>query len=58
VFARCAAAGELAPHADLDALAACFWIGWEGAVMRARLVRSDAPLDTFSKFIAGLPRAQ
>ncbi|MFP3794868.1 TetR/AcrR family transcriptional regulator [Paraburkholderia sp. SIMBA_027] len=52
-------AGELAPHADLDALAACFWIGWEGAVMRARLVRSDAPLDTFFKgFIAGLPRAQ
>jgi TetR/AcrR family transcriptional repressor of nem operon len=49
--------GELAPHADCDALAAFFWIGWEGAVLRARLVAKAAPLDIFFEgFLAGLPR--
>lgn len=33
--------GELARSADCDELAAFFWIGWEGAVLRARLVKSD-----------------
>ena len=47
--------GTVSKHADLDALAAFFWIGWEGAVLRARLVRDAAPLDTFFRsFIAGL----
>lgn len=59
--ARCLAvareAGEIAPDADCDALAECFWIGWEGAVMRARLTRSEHPLDVFfAGFEAGLPR--
>jgi len=50
--------GVLAKRIDLASLAAFFWIGWEGAVLRARLVRSAAPLDTFFRgFIAGLPRA-
>ncbi|WP_271407576.1 acrylate utilization transcriptional regulator AcuR [Pseudomonas sp. Q1-7] len=50
-------AGELAADADCDALAAFFWIGWEGAVLRARLTRTTGPLDTFFKgFLAGLPR--
>ncbi|MCK1730728.1 TetR/AcrR family transcriptional regulator [Bradyrhizobium sp. 142] len=50
-------AGEIGDAADCDALAEFFWIGWEGAVMRARLVRNGAPLDTFiSGFVAGLPR--
>ncbi|TDN61562.1 TetR/AcrR family transcriptional regulator [Paraburkholderia sp. BL10I2N1] len=49
--------GELAGRADCDALAAFFWIGWEGAVLRARLVRNAAPLEIFFQgFIAGLPR--
>ena len=52
------ARGELADHADSRALAAFFWIGWEGAVLRARLTRSDAPLRCFaSGFLAGLPGA-
>ncbi|WP_372491233.1 TetR family transcriptional regulator C-terminal domain-containing protein [Amycolatopsis tucumanensis] len=38
-------AGELAAGADCDQLSAFFWIGWEGAVLRARLVRSTRPLD-------------
>ncbi|UPK08234.1 TetR/AcrR family transcriptional regulator [Bradyrhizobium sp. 170] len=49
--------GEITDSADCDALAEFFWIGWEGAVMRARLVKDGAPLDTFiAGFIAGLPR--
>ncbi|MGN3964997.1 acrylate utilization transcriptional regulator AcuR [Burkholderia gladioli] len=49
----------LAADADLERLAAFFWIGWEGAVLRARLLRDGAPLDTFfDGFLAGLPRAR
>jgi TetR/AcrR family transcriptional repressor of nem operon len=49
--------GSLAPTVDCDELAAFFWIGWEGAVLRARLVQSDAPLQTFIRgFLALLPR--
>lgn len=51
------AAGEIAPEADCAALAAYFWIGWEGAVLRAKLERSPAPLDLFAAtFLAGLRR--
>ncbi|THF62167.1 acrylate utilization transcriptional regulator AcuR [Pseudothauera rhizosphaerae] len=50
-------AGEIAAGADCEALAAFFWIGWEGAVLRAKLVRGDAPLRRFADgFLAGLPR--
>lgn len=50
-------AGELPAHVDCSELAAYFWIGWEGAVLRARLVQSDAPLNTFiAGFLRGLPR--
>lgn len=56
-FEAARAAGELPRHADCAELAAYFWIGWEGAVLRARLVQSDAPLNTFiSGFLRGLPR--
>ncbi|HEX8593032.1 MAG TPA: TetR/AcrR family transcriptional regulator [Pseudomonas sp.] len=50
-------AGELSSQADCDELAAFFWIGWEGAVLRARLVKSDAPLNLFIRgFLRGLPQ--
>jgi TetR/AcrR family transcriptional repressor of nem operon len=56
-FKAAQVAGELAVHADCDELAAFFWIGWEGAVLRARLVKSDAPLNTFiTGFLRGLPQ--
>ena len=42
------AAGQLGPQTDPEALAAFFWIGWEGAVLRAKLDRSPAPLDLFA----------
>jgi TetR/AcrR family transcriptional repressor of nem operon len=49
-------AGELAPDADTAQLAAFFWIGWEGAVLRAKLERSAKPLETFAGlFFASLP---
>ncbi|MDP4005619.1 TetR/AcrR family transcriptional regulator [Methylobacterium sp. NEAU K] len=42
------ASGEIAAKADCTALAAFFWIGWEGAVLRAKLERSPEPLDLFA----------
>lgn len=49
--------GHLASNADCDLLAECFWIGWEGAVSRARLVESNQPLDNyFNNFMAALPK--
>ncbi|UOM35030.1 TetR/AcrR family transcriptional regulator [Acuticoccus sp. I52.16.1] len=43
------AAGEIAPEADCRHLARAFWIGWEGAVLRAKLERSAAPLDLYAE---------
>ncbi|WP_420489744.1 TetR family transcriptional regulator C-terminal domain-containing protein [Klebsiella pneumoniae] len=47
-----AAAGAIASDASPQALAQVFWIGWEGAVMRARLVQSAAPLNQYWDFFA------
>jgi len=50
-------AGEIARDNDCPALAAYFWIGWEGAVLRARLVQGAQPLDIFIQgFLAGIRR--
>ena len=55
-FAAAQANGELAKNADCDELAAFFWIGWEGAVLRAKLVGNDEPLNTFIRgYLRGLP---
>jgi TetR/AcrR family transcriptional regulator, transcriptional repressor for nem operon len=55
-LAQACAAGELPADADCGALAAFFWTGWEGAVLRARLTRSAAPLQLFLQgFLASLP---
>lgn len=40
--------GEIAASLDCEELAAFFWIGWEGAVLRSRLERSVKALDTFA----------
>ncbi|MHB7164318.1 TetR/AcrR family transcriptional regulator [Klebsiella pneumoniae] len=45
-------AGAIASDASPQALAQVFWIGWEGAVMRARLVQSAAPLNQYWDFFA------
>lgn len=49
--------GELSATADCELLAECFWVGWEGAVSRARLVQDTKPLDNyFTHYIVGLPK--
>jgi len=47
---------EFSRDIDCDQLAAMFWIGWEGAVLRARLERSSAALETFSQAFVHLVR--
>lgn len=48
-------AGEIPPEKDCQRLAAFFWIGWEGAVLRAKLDRDPAPLEIFTEgFFAAL----
>lgn len=50
--------GELSSSTDCPALAHAFWVGWEGAISRARLVRSTAPMRAFFElFISALPHA-
>jgi len=41
--------GEVSAQHDCAALAAFFWIGWEGAVLRAKLERSAAPLRVYAQ---------
>lgn len=52
-FERCLdeakAAGEISTKADSARLAAFFWIGWEGAVLRAKLERNGEPLRVFAE---------
>jgi len=47
--------GELPRELDADLAAQFFWIGWEGAVLRAKLERSATPLRLFADgFFRGL----
>ncbi len=41
--------GEIAHSHDPESLSQFFWIGWEGAILRAKLTRSVAPLDRFAQ---------
>ncbi len=48
---------QICSDSDCDALAAYFWIGWEGAVLRAKLVQDVKPMDRFmTGFLTGLKR--
>jgi TetR/AcrR family transcriptional regulator, transcriptional repressor for nem operon len=40
--------GEISASNDAHALSRFFWIGWEGAILRAKLMRSLAPIDHFA----------
>ncbi|EDY85224.1 transcriptional regulator, TetR family protein [Verrucomicrobiia bacterium DG1235] len=40
--------GQISRIQKADTLARFFWIGWEGAVLRAKLDRCRDPLDTFA----------
>jgi TetR/AcrR family transcriptional repressor of nem operon len=49
------AAGEMSKRADCSQLAVFFWIGWEGAVLRARLDGEPQALHVFARgFFAAL----
>ncbi|AKH22359.1 TetR family transcriptional regulator [Sedimenticola thiotaurini] len=49
--------GTIAATADCVGLARFFWIGWEGAVLRAKLELSATPLEIFADgFFASLER--
>lgn len=39
--------GELAPGQDPQELSRFFWVGWEGAILRSKLMRSLDPIDQF-----------
>ena len=45
---------ELPANTDTTALSNFFWIGWEGAILRAKLTCSTAPLDQFSTMFFSL----
>lgn len=49
---------QLPADIDCQALSRFFWIGWEGAILRAKLMRSTEPLDHFASmyFDVVLPR--
>lgn len=42
--------GEVDPHQSAAMLAEYFWIGWEGAVLRAKLERTNEPLKRFAEY--------
>ena len=44
------------PDCDCPALAHQFWIGWEGAVLRARLVGDTEPMLSFFNFFMKLAK--
>jgi TetR/AcrR family transcriptional repressor of nem operon len=41
--------GEIRRTVDPDQLAAFFWIGWEGAILRAKLTRDAKPMKLFAR---------
>ena len=48
---------EISINANCELLAEHFWVGWEGAVSRAKLVQETTPLENYvNHFIEGLPR--
>jgi TetR/AcrR family transcriptional repressor of nem operon len=51
------AQGEIAADADCRELAAFFWIGWEGAVLRAKLNHNPAALQIFANGFFAAVRA-
>jgi len=50
------AEGQIPQEADCRQLASAFWIGWEGAVLRAKLERSTRPLASFAQFFVSALR--
>lgn len=49
LFREAQACGELSADHDPDALAEAFWIGWEGAILRAKFELRPDPLHSFTR---------
>ncbi|QBM19114.1 transcriptional regulator AcuR [Marinobacter sp. JH2] len=49
-------AGEVPEHLVPEQMAQFFWIGWEGAVLRAKLEQSSQPLEQFANGFMALVR--
>ena len=45
--------GELASGQDPKVLSRFFWVGWEGAILRSKLMRSLEPIDQFTSIYFG-----
>ncbi|MCA0946879.1 TetR/AcrR family transcriptional regulator [Salipiger pacificus] len=58
LFRDAQARGELSREHDPDALAEVFWIGWEGAILRAKLELRPDPLRRFTKTFVRLFETQ
>lgn len=43
-------AGEISTDANTNELAEFFWIGWEGAILRAKLTRNKEPMSLFARY--------
>ena len=41
--------GTIASHVNTKLMSEYFWIGWEGAVMRAKLTKSNTPLTLYTE---------
>lgn len=52
------AAGEIAETINTTQMAYFFWVGWEGAVLRAKLEQSGEPLDLFTQGFITLIKTQ
>jgi TetR/AcrR family transcriptional repressor of nem operon len=49
--------GDISITANCELISEYFWIGWEGAVSRAKLVQNTTPLVNYlNQFILGLPK--
>ncbi|WP_439360910.1 acrylate utilization transcriptional regulator AcuR [Bradyrhizobium sp. DASA03007] len=51
-------AGEMSSELDCEDLAQFFWMGWEGAVLRAKLERRPDALDVFAERFLAMIRAK
>ncbi|RZN13276.1 TetR family transcriptional regulator [Bradyrhizobium genosp. SA-3] len=51
-------AGEMSSELDCEDLAQFFWIGWEGAVLRAKLERRPDALDVFAEGFLAMIQAK
>ena len=55
---RAVSLGELSLDTDTAALSNFFWIGWEGAILRAKLTQNTAPLDQFASLFFTLAKSK